>query len=272
MAKEWIKEIFKCEKPVIGMLHLKAMPTDPKFDKNGGVDGVLERARKDLHALQDGGIDGIIFCNEFSIPYLADVRPVTVATMARIIGELKSEITVPYGVHVATDPFKTFDLAAATGAKFVRETFFGAYVGDYGLSNVQVGELERHRYEVGCEDVRTLATFIPEGGLPLDRRPIEQMVKSINHNWHPDALLVYGVAAGNAIDNGMLEKIKSACDTPAFASNGVNEDTVVDTLKICDGCIVATSLKVDGKFYNETDVNRVKRLMDKAKAYRESLK
>ena len=96
-------------------------------------------------------------------------------------------------------------------------------------------------------------------------------MRSINHNWHPDALLVYGVAAGNAIDNNLLERIHSACDTPVFASNGVNEDTVVDTLKICDGCIVATSLKVDGKFYNETDVNRVRRLMDKVKAYRGSL-
>lgn len=267
----WMKEIFGTDKPVIGMLHLMAMPTDPKYDRDGGVNAVLERARKDLHSLQDGGIDGIIFCNEFSIPYISNVRTVTVATMARIIGELKSEVTVPFGVHVATDPYKTFDLAAATGAQFVRETFFGAYVGDYGISNIEVGEIERHRYEVGCENVRTLATFIPEGGSPLDSRPIEQMVKSINHNWHPDALLVYGVHAGSAIDNSLLEKIRTSCDTPAFASNGVNEDTVVDTLKVCDGCIVATSLKVDGKFYNETDVNRVKRLMDKAKAYRESL-
>ena len=271
MTKEWIKDTFNCEKPVIGMLHLLAMPTDPKYKKEGGVEAVLERARKDLHALQDGGIDAIIFCNEFSIPYIDNVRTVTVATMAYIIGELKKEITVPYGVHVAQDPYKTFDLAAAVGAKFVRETFFGAYVGDYGLTDIHVGELERHRYDVGCENARTLATFIPEGGMPLDHRPVEQMVKSINHNWHPDGLLVYGVAAGNAIDNNMLAKIESSCDTPVFASNGVNEDTVVDTLKICDGCIVATSLKVDGKFYNETDVNRVKRLMDKAKAYREGL-
>ncbi len=271
MTKEWIKEVFGCEKPVIGMLHLKALPTDPKYDAAGGMAAVLERARKDLHALQDGGIDGIIFCNEFSIPYVADVRPVTVAAMARIIGELKSETKVPYGVHVAMDPFKTFELAAAVDAKFVRETFFGTYVGDYGFSNVQVGELERHRYEVGCENVRTLATLIPEGGMSLDEREIEQKVKSINHNWHPDALLVFGVHAGSAIDNSLLERIRSACDTPAFASNGVNEDTVVDTLKVCDGCVVATSLKVDGKFYNETDVNRVRRLMEKAKAYRETL-
>ena len=118
----WMKEVFGTDKPVIGMMHLMAMPTDPKYDKAGGIQKVIDRARADLHALQDGGIDGILFCNEFSIPYVTEVRPVTLATMARIIGELKSEIKVPFGVDVAMDPYKVFDLAAATGAAFVRET------------------------------------------------------------------------------------------------------------------------------------------------------
>ena len=60
MSKEWMKELFGTDKPVLGMLHLMAMPTDPKYDAVGGVDAVLARARRDLKALQDGGIDGII--------------------------------------------------------------------------------------------------------------------------------------------------------------------------------------------------------------------
>lgn len=271
MSKTWIKELFGTEKPVLGMLHLMAMPTDPKYDPEGGVDAVLARARRDLKALQDGGIDGIIFCNEFSIPYTSDVRPVTIATMARIIGEMMSETQVPFGVDVATDPYKVFDLAAAVGAKFVRETFFGAYAGDYGIQSLSVGEVERHRHAVGCQKVRTLATLVPEAGVPLGGRPVEDIARSINHNWNPDVLLVYGLAAGTAIDNHLITKVKGVVDTPVFASNGVTEDTVEDTLKIADGCVVATWMKYDGKFYNETDVDRVRRLMQKARAYRESL-
>ena len=271
MSKEWMKELFGTDKPVLGMLHLMAMPTDPKYDAVGGVDAVLARARRDLKALQDGGIDGIIFCNEFSIPYTNDVRPVTIATMARIIGELMTDIRVPFGVDVAIDAYKVFDLAAAVGAKFVRETFFGAYAGDYGIQNLNVGEIERHRYEVGCKGVHTLATLVPESGVPLGNRSIEDIAKSINHNWNPDVLLVYGLAAGTAIDINLITKVKAVVDTPVFASNGVTEDTVVDTLKISDGCVVATWMKYDGKFYNETDVDRVSRLMKRAREYRESL-
>ena len=65
----WTKKLFGTDKPVIGMMHLLAMPTDPKYDPDGGMKAVIERARKDLHALQNGGIDGILFCNEYSIPY-----------------------------------------------------------------------------------------------------------------------------------------------------------------------------------------------------------
>ena len=41
----WMKELFKTDKPVIGLVHLHALPTDPKYDPQSGVEGVLEAAR-----------------------------------------------------------------------------------------------------------------------------------------------------------------------------------------------------------------------------------
>lgn len=51
----WMKELFGTDKPVIGMMHLMALPTDPKYDPEGGIQKVLKRARADLHAIQEGG-------------------------------------------------------------------------------------------------------------------------------------------------------------------------------------------------------------------------
>ena len=70
----WMKEVFGTDKPIIGVLHMHALPTDPKFDAATGVQGVLEAARADLKAYQEGGIDGILFCNEFSIPYTSEYQ------------------------------------------------------------------------------------------------------------------------------------------------------------------------------------------------------
>ena len=38
----WMKDIFGTDKPIIGVLHMHAFPTDPKYDASTGIQGVLE--------------------------------------------------------------------------------------------------------------------------------------------------------------------------------------------------------------------------------------
>ena len=84
----WLKQTFGVHKPIIAMCHLQALPGDPFYDSEGGMDKVIELARQDLKHLQDGGVDAIMFSNEFSLPYLTTVKTATTAAMARIVGEL----------------------------------------------------------------------------------------------------------------------------------------------------------------------------------------
>ena len=88
----WLSDIFTAPKPVIGMLHLSALPGDPGFDSAAGISAVVDRARRELDALQSGVVDGILISNEFSLPYLTATEPVTAISMARIIGELLPDI------------------------------------------------------------------------------------------------------------------------------------------------------------------------------------
>ena len=88
----WLKDVIGTEKAIIAMLHLAPLPGDPMFKKEQGMDYAIDRARKDLKALQKGGVDAIMFSNEYSLPYLTDVRVETVAAMGRIVGELMHEI------------------------------------------------------------------------------------------------------------------------------------------------------------------------------------
>lgn len=50
---------------------------------------VIENAARELQALQEGGVDGVLIANEFSLPYEKKVSYVTVAAMGRVVGELK---------------------------------------------------------------------------------------------------------------------------------------------------------------------------------------
>ena len=50
----WTQDMFGVEKPIIALLHLDALPGDPGYC--GDMKTVTEHARKDLLALQDGGV------------------------------------------------------------------------------------------------------------------------------------------------------------------------------------------------------------------------
>ena len=82
----WTQDMFGVEKPIIALLHLDALPGDPGYC--GDMKTVTEHARKDLLALQDGGVDGIFFANEFSLPYQPVADIAVVSAMAYIIGKL----------------------------------------------------------------------------------------------------------------------------------------------------------------------------------------
>ena len=265
----WTKEIFQVDKPVIAMCHLKPLPGDPNYDAAKGMAYVVEMARRDLRALQNGGVDGVMFSNEFSLPYLTQVEPVTVAAMGRVIGELMPEIRVPYGVDVLWDPCKTFDLAAAVDAKFVREIFTGVYASDFGIWNTNYGETVRHKHSVSAGHVRALFNIVPEAAKYLADRDIESIARSTVFNNNPDALCVSGLTAGAPTDTQVLKRVKAVVpDTVVFVNTGVNIGNVEEQLNIADGCVIGTFFKRDGQFYNEVDENRVRQFMEKVKNFR----
>lgn len=265
----WLKETIGTEKPIIAMCHLQAMPGDPYYDREKGMKWVIEKAKEDLEALQEGGVDAVMFSNEFSLPYLTKVRTETVAAMARIIGQLQPYISIPYGVNCLWDPIASLDLAVAVDARFVREIFTGVYASDFGLWNTNCGEVVRHQHAIGAENVKLLFNIVPEAAKYLADRDIESIAKTTVFNCRPDALCVSGATAGSATDPEVLRRAKGAAgDTVVFANTGCRVDTIEKLLSIADGAVVGTTFKYDGKFENQTDVNRVREFMDKVKSFR----
>jgi membrane complex biogenesis BtpA family protein len=266
---EWIEELFGVEKPIIAMCHLKALPGDPGFHRSGGMNEVVEAARADLQALQQGGVDAVMFSNEASLPYLTTVDAVTTACMARVIGELLHEIHIPFGVNVLWDPVASLDLAAATGAKFVREIFTGVYASDFGLWNTHSGRSVRHQHKIGAQEVRLLFNIVPESAEYLTERPIAEIARTTVFNARPDVLCVSGLTAGMETSAQTLNTVKEAVpDTPVFANTGVRLSNVEEQLSIADGAVVGTTFKREGMIWNPVDEARVRAFMDRVRELR----
>lgn len=269
MNTPWINELFGTNKPIIAMCHFKALPGDPGYDQSRGMEYVIDSARKDLIALQEGGVDAVMFSNEFSLPYLLKVEPITLAAMARVITALMDDIQVPYGVNILWDPTASIDLAVAVGASFVREIFSGVYASDFGLWNTNFGEVVRHQHRVGGQNIRLLFNIIPEAATYLAGRDIPSIAKSTVFNHRPDGLCVSGLTAGVQTDSSVLKSVKQAVpNTPVFANTGLRLENVEAQLTIADGGVVGTTFKQDGIFENPVDALRVKAFMNKVKDFR----
>lgn len=256
------KAVFGVNKPAIAMVHLGALPGSPLFDEQGGLDAIVTGARADLLALQAAGFDAIMFGNENDRPYELDVDTVSTATMAFVIGTLRNEITIPFGVNVLWDPMATMALAAASGASFVREIFTGVYASDMGVWSPDAGKALRYRNRLGRKDLVTLYNVSAEFADSLDRRALADRARSAVFSAIPDAVLVSGQLTGEAAEMNQLEAVKAVLpDTPVLANTGVKHETVNETLSVADGCIVGSSLKVDGQTWNSVDPERANDFM-----------
>jgi membrane complex biogenesis BtpA family protein len=268
----WLLEMFEKPKPIIGMLHLAALPGDPSFDHDQGMNAVVERARADLESLQNGGVDGVLISNEFSLPYLTATEPITGIAMARVIGEIQSEISVPFGVNVLWDAIASLDVAAATGAFFVREVFSGVYASDFGLWNTNVGATARHRARLGIPHVKLLFNFLPESAIYLANRNLGELTRSTVFNAKPEGIVVSGLTAGVPTESADLRLVKdNAGSVPVLVNTGLTPASAAAQLAIADGAIVGTAFKFDGEFHNGIDVKRVEELMAAVHSFRNGI-
>jgi uncharacterized protein len=262
------EKIFKTRKPVIAMVHFGALPGSPLHDAEAGLAGLLEGVRKDLKALQDAGVDAVMFGNENDRPYEFKVDAASTATMAYVIGQVRHEITVPFGVNVLWDPMATVALSAATGALRARDLHRHACLRHGNVAS-----------RCGCRHA------LPRPAGPQGPGADVQHLRRIRLVARPAQLARPGAECRLLLDprcdprlrrdhrggRGLsdLEAVKRVVpDVPVLANTGVKHATVGDVLKIADGCVVGSSLKVDGNTWNAVDPARAKDFMDKARKAR----
>lgn len=263
------QRIFGDRKPVIAMVHFAALPGAPLYDGNAGLEGLIEGCRKDLRALQKAGVDAVMFGNENDRPYEFKVDIASTATMAYVIGILRAEIKVPFGVNVLWDAMSSVALAAATGADFVREIMTGLHASDMGLWNTDAGAAQRYRARLNRADLGMFYNISAEFASSLDPRPLADRARSAVFSSLPDAVLVSGAITGEAPAMSDLASVKRALpETPVLANTGVRRETVAEVMRISDGCIVGSSLKRDGNTWNAVDPERAAAFMDEARKAR----
>src|SRR5260370_22905736 len=251
------------------MVHCVPLPGRSLYGSHGGMAAVVAALRRDLDILQEGGVDGLLFCNEGDRPYPLRTDRAPIAAMAAAIGELRPHIRLPYGVDLLWDPMAALAVAQAVRASVVREVFTGVYDRDMGLWQPDAAAALDYRHNLCADNIRLFFNIEPEFARPIAQRSIGSLAHSVVVSSLADAILISGVMAGAQVDLSHIREAKSAVpSTPVIASTVVRMETVRETLAVADGVIVGTGLKHDGYTWNPVDPDRVRRFMDEVRIAR----
>ncbi len=257
-----VQKLFGAAKPVIGMIHVPALPGSPANAL--AFDEIRRRALADAEALASGGVHGLMLENFGDVPfYPARVPPHTVAFLAVLAAEVKSRFALPLGVNVLrNDGAAALAVATAAGAQFIRvNVFTGARLTDQGIIQGAAHRLLRYRKLLGS-GVLVLADVAVKHSAPLAPRTLEEEVEETIARGLADAVIVTGAATGKETRLEDLRAAKAAANgAPVFAGSGADPTNLARLLAHADGIIAGTALKRDGVTTNPVDPARVKAFM-----------
>ena len=250
------------EKPLIGVVHLKALPGAPRFA--GSMSNICAAAVADAQAYEDGGAQAIMIENFGDLPFGRQaVAPETVASMAVAAHSIrKSGCSLPLGFNVLrNDVSSAIGLAASCEGSFVRvNVHTGAVEADQGIIQGEAHSTVRKRATL-CPDVGIWADVLVKHAVPIGDLGIEEAARDTFQRGLADALIVSGVATGEPTGVDDLRKVKGACpDAPLLVGSGARVSNAGALLEYADGLIVASSLKRDGLLSNPVDIGRVRAL------------
>src|ERR1044072_4791413 len=150
--------LFNSSKPVIGVVHVGALPGTPRNHQT--VAELVKSARDEAHVYRETGVDGVIIENMHDVPYQrGEVGPEIVAAMTAIGIEVKEASTLPVGIQIlAGANVEAMAVAHARGLGFIRaEGYAYAHVADEGLIQASAAQLLRYRRMIGATRVQVWA-------------------------------------------------------------------------------------------------------------------
>jgi uncharacterized protein len=254
---------------LIGMIHLRPLPGSPLAAE--ALDEIITAARRDVEILESAGFDALIVENFGDRPFRKTVEPVTVAALTRVVSELASASSLPLGVNVLrNDAAAAIGIAVATGAAFIRVNIHtGVLATDQGLIEGTAAETLRLRRSLGADDIAIFADLLVKHASPLTETDPAEAALELRERGLTDAILLTGRATGAAADLDQLRAVRDATDAPLLVASGITAENAAHYLQHCDGLIVGTSLKEDGRTDAPVDPARARAFVKAARGHGE---
>ncbi len=239
-------KLWNGKKPVIGMVHVKALPGTP--NGNMAFNEILQCAIDDAKALAEGGVHAIMIENQFDTPFLVGdkIGSETVAFLTAITQEISRQVDVALGINVHMNGAKqALAIAAACGAKFIRcFNLANAYVSNSGYVSAAAPELMRYKRQIDAQDIMVFGDFQVKHGshaITSDRSVVEKA-----HDIEvcgASAAILTGAATGSAPNKMLIEDIKKHTKIPLLVGSGIDINNCFEFWPLIDGAIIGSGFK-----------------------------
>lgn len=265
-ASDAFRSVFPRSKPLIGTIHLEALPGAPQYHDTPMTD-IVARAVEDARRYVEGGVDGLIVENEGDIPFLKPdaIGPETVAALTVATGAVVNAVDVPVGVMcLANATIESLAIAKATGARFVRANqWANAYIANEGFIEGSAAVSLRYRAAIHATDVKVLAdVHVKHGSHAI---VADRSIAELTHDTEAsgaDALIATGQRTGDPTTREEVEQISSVASRPVLVGSGLNTENAASLMAVADGAIVGSAMKEDGVWWKPVSVKRTRAIVD----------
>jgi len=263
-------QVFTGVKPVIGMIHVKALPGTPGFA--GSMSAIVTQACDEAALYLKAGVDALAVENMHDLPYLrSNAGPEITAAMSVVAAEVKRISALPCGIQILAG-INSAALAAAYAAEcdFIRaEGFVFAHTADEGIIESCAGELLRYRRQIDAADILIFTDIKKKHSshaLTADIT-IAETARAAEF-FASDGVIVTGSETGVPAVIAEVQAVKHAVKIPVLIGSGVTSENVELYLPLADALIVGSHFKKDGFWANTVDYDRTAAFMEKVTALR----
>lgn len=255
--------LFTKTKPIIGMIHVQALPGTP--NNHLSIKEITDLAVKETLLYEEHGLDAIMLENMHDVPYLNKVVGAEVtASMTAVACAVRKAIKLPLGIQILAAANKeAMAVALAAELDYIRaEGFVFGHVADEGYMDSCAGELLRYRKQIGAEHIAIFTDIKKKHSTHSITSDVSiGETASAAEFFLTDGLIVTGTATGKAVDINDLKDVRINSKRPILIGSGITSDNIKDYWQYADGFIIGSYFKDKGLWSNPISAKRCKALI-----------
>lgn len=246
------------------MIHL---PQTLSYRGWPGLTKFIEKAKKDLKALEAGGAHAALIENDGDSPCKVYGEADVIVPMTIVAHELAKIAKIPLGVEVLlNDPKASLAIAKTAGLHFIRTDYFVDKMirKEYGEFKIDPRGLMEYKKQIGAEAIQIFADIQVKYATMIDqKKTISQSIKEAIKEGANGVIISGSITGEQPLVNDVKEAKQTAKGKiPVIIGSGFSQNNARELFDWADWAIVGTSIKT-GEHVDEKKVKRLIKVINK---------